>query len=96
MTIGAGITVADEKLNVLGNCVLTDLPDNVFVTPAAGDAFSTGAFVGVQSDQIGSRRVFPLGKLEYVLLNYTFWIFLKLEFKLFWLFPIIPLYFRRF
>ncbi|GFS31702.1 seed imbibition 1 [Actinidia rufa] len=64
MTVGAGITVADGKLNVIGNCVLTEVPDNVFVTPDAGDAFSTGAFVGVQSDQIGSRRVFPLGKLE--------------------------------
>ncbi|XAR56837.1 hypothetical protein NMG60_11037458 [Bertholletia excelsa] len=64
MTVGAGITVADGKLNVLENCVLTDVHDNIFVTPATGDAFTNGAFVGVRSDQIGSRRVFPIGKLQ--------------------------------
>ncbi|KAA8523507.1 hypothetical protein F0562_009930 [Nyssa sinensis] len=64
MTVGAGISVADGKLNVLGNCILTDVHDNIFVTPATGDALINGAFIGVRSDQIGSRRVFPLGKLE--------------------------------
>ncbi|KAL6999057.1 flavodoxin-like fold protein [Sarracenia purpurea var. burkii] len=64
MTVGAGITVADGSLNVLGNCVLTDVNDNIFLIPATGDALINGAFIGVRSDQIGSRRVFPVGKLE--------------------------------
>ncbi|XWS09587.1 hypothetical protein CRYUN_Cryun39dG0002600 [Craigia yunnanensis] len=65
MTVGAGISVSDDgKLMVLGNCILHDVPDNIVVTPASGGALANGAFIGVVSDQIGSRRVFPVGKLE--------------------------------
>ncbi|THF98073.1 probable galactinol--sucrose galactosyltransferase 1 [Camellia sinensis] len=64
MTVGSGITVADGNLNVLGNRVLTDVPNNIVLTPPAGHAFTTGAFLGVRSDQVGSHRVFPFGKLE--------------------------------
>lgn len=66
MTVGAGISVSDGKLTVLGSSVLTDVHPNIEVTHAAGDALASGAFLGVRSDQIGSRRVFPVGKLEYV------------------------------
>lgn len=66
MTVGAGIGVADGKLMVLGNCVLRDVNENIIVTTASGDALANGAFIGVVSDHIGSRRVFPIGKLEYV------------------------------
>lgn len=65
MTVGAGISVSDGKLTVLGSCVLTDVHPNIEVAPATGGALATGAFIGVRSDQIGSRRVFPVGKLEY-------------------------------
>lgn len=65
MTIGAGISVADEKLMVLGNTVLVDVHDNIVVTPATGGALANGAFIGVTSDQMGCRRVFPVGKLQY-------------------------------
>ncbi|XP_040988012.1 probable galactinol--sucrose galactosyltransferase 1 [Juglans microcarpa x Juglans regia] len=64
MTIGAGIGVADGKLMVLGSCVLRDVKENIIVTAASGGALANGAFIGVVSDQIGSRRVFPIGKLE--------------------------------
>ena len=68
MTVGAGISVSDDrKLMVLGNCILHDVPDNIVVTPASGGTLANGAFIGVVSDQMGSRRVFPIGKLEYVL-----------------------------
>ncbi|KAL6986450.1 galactinol--sucrose galactosyltransferase [Sarracenia purpurea var. burkii] len=60
----AGITVADGSLNVLVNCVLTDVNDNIFLTPATGDALINGAFIGVRFDQIGSPRIFPVEKLE--------------------------------
>ena len=50
----------------MGNCVLTNVKDNIVVTPATGGSLINGAFIGVTSDQIGSRRVFPVGKLEYV------------------------------
>lgn len=64
MTVGAGISVSDGRLMVLGSCVLTDVDRNIEVTPAPGGALVNGAFVGVRSDQVGSRRVFPVGKLE--------------------------------
>lgn len=65
MTVGAGITAAEGNLTVLGHTVLVDVPDNIVVTPAAGAGdLARGAFLGVVSDQIGSRRVFTLGKLQ--------------------------------
>lgn len=64
MTVGAGITVADGNLNVLGKCILRDIHDNVLVIPATGENCINGAFIGVQSDQKGCRLVFPVGKLE--------------------------------
>lgn len=65
MTVGAGICVSDDgKLMVLGNCVLHDVPDNIVVLPASGDALANGAFIGVVSDKTGCRRVFPVGKLQ--------------------------------
>lgn len=66
MTVGAGISVQEGNLNVLGNVVLNEVNPDVFVTPAAGDGLINAAFIGVQSDHTGSRRVFPIGKLEYV------------------------------
>ncbi|KAL2495804.1 putative galactinol--sucrose galactosyltransferase 1 [Forsythia ovata] len=64
MTVGAGISVANGKLKVLGNSILSDVHDNIFVTPATGEYLTNGAFIGVQTDRIGSRNVFPIGKLE--------------------------------
>lgn len=64
MTVGSGISVVDGRLNVLGKTILTNVDDKVMVTPATGEILTNGAFIGVQSDQIGSRRVFPVGKLE--------------------------------
>ncbi|XP_021287417.1 probable galactinol--sucrose galactosyltransferase 1 [Herrania umbratica] len=67
MTVGAGISLSDGKLTVYGKCVLRDVHDNVVITAASsgsGNALMDGAFIGVRSDQMGSRRVFPVGKLE--------------------------------
>ncbi|XP_030523184.1 probable galactinol--sucrose galactosyltransferase 1 [Rhodamnia argentea] len=64
MTVGAGISVSNGKLTVLGSCVLTDVHPNIEVAPAGGGGLASGAFIGVRSDQTGSRRVFPVGKLE--------------------------------
>lgn len=63
MTVGAGISVSDGRLSVLGETILSDVRDNIIVTPATGGILSNGAFIGVVSDQVGSRRVFPVGKL---------------------------------
>ncbi|KDP32639.1 hypothetical protein JCGZ_13189 [Jatropha curcas] len=79
MTVGAGITVANGKLMVLGNCVLSDVHDNIEITPAAADAFVNGAFIGVRSDQTGCRRVFPVGKLDGLRFMCVF------RFKLWWM-----------
>jgi hypothetical protein len=66
MTVGAGIGVAEGNLVVLGKRVLRDVHENIVVTPASGGALVNGAFIGVRSNQTGCRRVFPIGKLEYV------------------------------
>lgn len=70
--MGAGISVADGNLMVLGSKVLSQVHDNVLVTPPSGGALLNGAFLGVASDQKGSRRVFPIGKLEYVNVMFIF------------------------
>lgn len=75
MTVGAGITVADGNLVVLGNSILSDVHDNIVTTPAAGDSLTNGAFIGVHSDRLGSRRVFPVGKLQYALHDPSFLFF---------------------
>ncbi|XP_065624439.1 probable galactinol--sucrose galactosyltransferase 1 isoform X3 [Quercus suber] len=64
MTVGAGISVADGSLVVLGSKVLHEVHENIVVTAATGGALVNGAFIGVRSNQMGSRRVFPIGKLE--------------------------------
>ncbi|KAK1362416.1 Galactinol--sucrose galactosyltransferase [Heracleum sosnowskyi] len=66
MTVGAGISIEDNgNLKVLGNTILTNVnTDSVFLTPAVADHLTNAAFIGVRSDHVGSRRVFPLGKLE--------------------------------
>ncbi|KAL4279146.1 hypothetical protein GQ457_03G022590 [Hibiscus cannabinus] len=66
MNVGAGISMSDGKLNVLGNYILHDVHENVVITPASGpgDELINGAFIGVESDHKGSRRVFPVGKLH--------------------------------
>ncbi|KAG8492770.1 hypothetical protein CXB51_010231 [Gossypium anomalum] len=71
MTVGAGISLSDGRLTVVGNCVLHDVHENVVITPTSGpgDAMINGAFIGVKSDHKGSRRVFPIGKLQYVHLH---------------------------
>ncbi|KAK9156392.1 hypothetical protein Sjap_003872 [Stephania japonica] len=79
MTVGAGITVSDGNLVVLGNSVLTHVQDNIVVSPASGDALIYGAFIGVSSDQCGSHRVFSIGKLEGLRFMCVF------RFKLWWM-----------
>ncbi|PWA67897.1 seed imbibition 1 [Artemisia annua] len=64
MTVGAGISVSDGKLNVFGTPVLTHVHDNVVVTSSSDDGMIDGGFIGVRSDQTGSRMVFPVGKLD--------------------------------
>ncbi|KAL0306196.1 UNVERIFIED_CONTAM: putative galactinol--sucrose galactosyltransferase 1 [Sesamum radiatum] len=79
MTVGAGISVSNRRLNVLGENILSDVHENIIVTPASGGLLTNGAFIGVQSDQIGSRRVFPVGKLQDLRFMCVF------RFKLWWM-----------
>ncbi|KAE8809567.1 putative galactinol--sucrose galactosyltransferase 1 [Hordeum vulgare] len=66
MTVGAGIAVQEDgSLAALGATVLTEVRDNVLVTPAAGGGMLNGAFLGVRSAPAGSRSVFPVGKLRF-------------------------------
>ncbi|KAE9614720.1 hypothetical protein Lal_00036092 [Lupinus albus] len=64
MTVGAGIYVGDGKLMVLGNKVLSEVNDNIMVTPASGGALINGAFLGLSSHHNATRSLFPIGKLQ--------------------------------
>ncbi|KAJ4964438.1 hypothetical protein NE237_024377 [Protea cynaroides] len=64
MTVESGISVSDGKLMVAGNCILSDVHQDIVITPVSGDGLINGAFIGVLSDRRGSHRVFPIGKLE--------------------------------
>ncbi|KAM0821957.1 hypothetical protein ACQ4PT_071830 [Festuca glaucescens] len=80
MTVGAGITVQEDgSLVALGATVLTEVRDNVLVTPAAGGGILDGAFLGFRSAPAGSRSVFPVGKLRDLRFMCTF------RFKMWWM-----------
>lgn len=80
MTVGAGIAVQEDgSLAALGATVLTEVRDNVLVTPAAGGGMLNGAFLGVRSAPAGSRSVFPVGKLRDLRFMCTF------RFKMWWM-----------
>ncbi|KAK2631355.1 hypothetical protein EUGRSUZ_L03033 [Eucalyptus grandis] len=69
MTMGAGtVSLTNGKLMVSGQGVLSNVHDNVSLTPVVSndDVLCDGAFIGVKSDHKGSLRVFPVGKLLYV------------------------------
>ncbi|KAH6822825.1 seed imbibition 1 [Perilla frutescens var. hirtella] len=55
------LSLADGKLSVSGNCILSDVRENILLTPAENER---GSFLGVSSDHGGSRLVFPVGKLK--------------------------------
>ncbi|XP_073025561.1 probable galactinol--sucrose galactosyltransferase 1 [Primulina eburnea] len=55
------LILADGNLSVSHNCILTDVHDNIFLTPTKQNE---GTFIGVKSDQSGSTVVFPVGKLK--------------------------------
>lgn len=79
MTVGAAVDLAGKRLVVLGEELLSDVHDNIVVTPDDGDGFCNGAFIGVISDGVGSRRVFPVGKLRGLRFMCVF------RFKLWWM-----------
>lgn len=64
MTIGAGIAVQNGDLVILGTKILSDVHDNITVTPASGSGMTHGAYIGVKSERGDSHNVFPIGKLQ--------------------------------
>lgn len=63
MTVGAGISVSDGDLVALGTKILSQVHENVLLSPASRCGVINAAFVGVRSERGGSRNVFPIGKL---------------------------------
>ncbi|KAL8469572.1 hypothetical protein ACS0TY_032425 [Phlomoides rotata] len=55
------LSLVDGELRVCGNCILTDIHDNICLTPSKD---TEATFIGVNSDQPSSRVVFPVGKLK--------------------------------
>ncbi|XP_051128267.1 probable galactinol--sucrose galactosyltransferase 1 isoform X2 [Andrographis paniculata] len=56
------LSLAHGALLVSGNCILSDVSERVFLTPA--EHGNQGSFIGFHSDRGGSRVVFPIGKLK--------------------------------
>ncbi|XP_073012266.1 probable galactinol--sucrose galactosyltransferase 1 [Typha latifolia] len=79
MTVGAGISVQDGNLMVLGTKILSDIHGNIVLTAATGNGVMNGAFIGVRSDRGGSHNVFPVGKLQNLRFMCTF------RFKMWWM-----------
>lgn len=64
MTVTPGISVEDGNLMVMGECILSNVHENITVTPASGVGMVNGAFLGATSDFSKSHHVFPIGQLE--------------------------------
>ncbi|CAN6450438.1 unnamed protein product [Victoria cruziana] len=79
MTVGAGVSIINGNLMVRGTRILTNVHDNIAISPAEGTSMTDGAFIGVRSEQIGSRHVFPVGILRELRFMCTF------RFKLWWM-----------
>ncbi|KAI3442218.1 Galactinol--sucrose galactosyltransferase [Psidium guajava] len=77
MFIGTRPTLKDGALSVDGKDVLTDVPENVVVTPRT----NSSVFVGATSNVEGSRHVFTLGVIEGIRLLCLF------RFKIWWMIP---------
>ncbi|KAL6542570.1 hypothetical protein OROMI_024172 [Orobanche minor] len=80
MMVGSGVSVSsDGRLNMLGETILSDVHDNIILMPAARGILTNGDFIGVQSDRISGRMVFPVGKLQDLRFMCVF------QFKLWWM-----------
>ncbi|KAE8661706.1 Galactinol--sucrose galactosyltransferase [Hibiscus syriacus] len=59
------ISLEGSNFLVNGHVFLTDVPDNITVTPSADKSLSTfGSFVGFDAVESDSRHVVPIGKLK--------------------------------
>lgn len=79
MTVTPKISIVDGNLVVHGNTILTDVPDNVILTPGSGVGLVQGSFIGATSPESKSHHVFPLGKLDGLRFMCLF------RFKLWWM-----------
>ncbi|XP_018730644.2 probable galactinol--sucrose galactosyltransferase 2 isoform X2 [Eucalyptus grandis] len=77
MFIGTRPVLKEGALSVDGKDVLTDVPENVVVTPLT----NSSAFVGATSNVEGSRHVFTLGVIQDIRLLCLF------RFKIWWMIP---------
>lgn len=64
MTVTPKIWVNQGNLVVHGKTILTEVPDNIVLTPASGNDIVTGAFIGATASNSKSLHVFPMGVLE--------------------------------
>ncbi|KAM0933266.1 putative glycosyl hydrolase 36, aldolase-type TIM barrel, glycoside hydrolase superfamily [Dioscorea sansibarensis] len=79
MIAGVGISLSDGNLKVLGTKILSDVHENIVLSPACGDSTVHGAFIGVATEKSGCHNVFPVGKLQGLRFMCTF------RFKLWWM-----------
>lgn len=64
MTVTPKILINDGNLVVHGKTILSEVPDNIVVTPGNGKGIVTGAFVGATASNTKSLHVFPIGVLQ--------------------------------
>lgn len=79
MTVTPRITISDGNLVVHGKTILTNVPDNIVLTPGSGVGLVAGAFIGATAERTKSLHVFPVGKLEGLRFMCCF------RFKLWWM-----------
>ncbi|CAI5520231.1 unnamed protein product [Closterium sp. Naga37s-1] len=58
------LALTGDELTSFGHSILTDVPENVTVTPMDGPVGCSGVFLGARFDSAKSRHVFPIGTLR--------------------------------
>ncbi|CAI5472075.1 unnamed protein product [Closterium sp. Yama58-4] len=58
------LALTGDELTSFGHTILTDVPENVTVTPMDGPIGCSGVFLGARFDSAKSRHVFPIGTLR--------------------------------
>ncbi|KAK9290595.1 hypothetical protein L1049_008766 [Liquidambar formosana] len=64
MTVTPKISINDGNLVVHGKTILTEVPENIVLTPGSGVGLVAGAFIGATASHSKSLHVFPMGILE--------------------------------
>ncbi|ESW22928.1 hypothetical protein PHAVU_004G007100 [Phaseolus vulgaris] len=71
-------TISNSTLQVKGHVLLSQVPQNITLTPCTYDTHTTGCFLGFRASSADSRHVAPLGQLKNINFSSIF------RFKVWW------------